>query len=121
MKVKLLLRLLVPLSLLGSLSLLALLPLLGPLPLLAQTGESTTVDIDKACYKVIAVTARPDFITADGSYAWVIDDNNSLIKKIAVHDPKPLLAVSVPGACAAPVVAFDAVWVVSCAEKNCIK
>lgn len=97
------------------------LPLLGPLSLLAQTGDPIRTVIDKACYKVITVTARPDFITADGSYAWVIDDNNSLIKKIAVNDTKPVLAVSVPGACAAPVVAFDAVWVVSCAEKKLYK
>ena len=109
MKLKLLFRLLVPL------------PMLGPLPLLAQTGDPIRTVIDKACYKVITVTARPDFITADGSYAWVIDDNNSLIKKIAVNDTKPVLAVSLPGACAAPVVAFDAVWVVSCAEKKLYK
>jgi virginiamycin B lyase len=109
MKLKLLLRLLV------------LLPLPGSLPLLAQTGDLIRTAIDKACYKVITVTARPDFIAADGNYAWVVDDNNSGIKKISAHDTKPLLAVTVPGACAAPVVAFDAVWVVSCAEKKLYK
>lgn len=97
------------------------LSLLIPIRLLAQPGDPIRTDINKACYKVITVTARPDFITADGDYAWVIDDNNSLIKKISVDDTKPLLVVSVPGACAAPVIAYDAVWVVSCAEKKLYK
>lgn len=92
-----------------------------PLPLFAQTGNPAIVDINKACYEAITMPGRPDFVTASGNYAWVIDDGNSRIRKITVNDPKPLLTVTVPLACAAPVIAFDAVWVVSCAERKLYK
>lgn len=81
----------------------------------------TIADIDKACYKSIAVPGRPDFLTADGDDVWVIDDNNSLIRRIGVDHDKPVLTVAVSGACAAPVAAAHAVWVMSCAEKMLYK
>ena len=79
------------------------LSLLIPISLLAQPGDPIRTDIDSACYKVITVAGRPDFITADGNYAWVIDDNNGLIKKISVDDNETVAGGKrIPGACAAP-------------------
>jgi len=75
----------------------------------------------KSCYKAIEVRERPDFIAVHDHYAWVIDDNNSLIKRLSVDNAKPLIAIKVPGACAAPVIAFEAVWVISCAEGKLYK
>ena len=91
-----------------------------PLSLVAQTAP-VIGNMNTACYKVIAMPGRPDFITASGNDAWVIDDGNSRIRKIAVNSSKPLLTVMVPLACAAPVIAFDAVWVISCAERKLYK
>ena len=92
-----------------------------PLSLIAQTGTPVTININDACYKTITVPARPDFLTADGGSAWVIDDANSLIRKVSISNAKPLLTVAVPDACAAPVSAFNAVWVISCSERKLYK
>ncbi|HTI12061.1 MAG TPA: YncE family protein [Puia sp.] len=87
------------------------------------SGQTTppVTDINKACYKTIEVRERPDFIAVQENYAWVIDDNNSLIKRLSVDHTKPLIAIKVPAACAAPVIAFEAVWVISCAEGSLYK
>jgi virginiamycin B lyase len=92
-----------------------------PLPLVAQTGNPVIVDMNKVCFKEVTMPGRPDFITASGNYAWVIDDGNSRIRKITVKNSKPLLTVTIPVACAAPVIAFNAVWVLSCAERKLYK
>jgi YVTN family beta-propeller protein len=67
------------------------------------------------------VGENPDFLATDAHNAWVIDDNQSRVIKISPDSDKPLLIIQVPGACTAPVVGFDAVWVMSCSEKSLYK
>lgn len=92
-----------------------------PVLLNAQPGKPVTRDIDAASYKKITLPERPDFLATDQDDAWVIDDNHNRIQKVSIHHSNPLLIVSIPGACAAPVVGFNAVWVMSCSEKTLYK
>jgi hypothetical protein len=64
-----------------------------PLSVVGQTSQPAAADMNKACYKVITMPGRPDFLTASGNYAWVIDDRNSRIRKIAINSSKPLMTV----------------------------
>jgi len=85
---------------------------------LSQTSPPAVIDINKAAYKAITLPEEPDFLAADGNTAWVVDNNNNRIQKIAVTGNNPLVVDTIPGACAAPVIAFGAVWVVSCTEQK---
>ena len=71
-----------------------------------QENKIPTVDINKAAYKIISVREAPDFLATDGDEAWVIDDVHNRIHKLSIKSDKPLLTVDIPGACAAPVMAF---------------
>ncbi len=84
----------------------------------SQTAAIKKVDLDKAAYKILHVGIKPDFITTDGDDAWVIDDHQNRILKISFKSGLPLLAVAIPEAGTAPVVAFNSVWVMSCTEKK---
>lgn len=48
----------------------------------------------------------------------MVDNNNNRIQKITATGSKPLVIDTIPGACAAPVIAFGAVWVISCTERK---
>ena len=87
----------------------------------AQTTRPVIIDIYKACYKAITLPKEPDFLAADGNTAWVVDNNNNRVQKISAESNKPLLTDTVNGACAAPVIAYNALWVVSCTEKKLYK
>jgi len=102
---------------------LPLLPLtmLFPFMLSAQADTIESTDINKAFFRAIKLSGRPDFLATDGDDAWVIDDNNSRIQKISVKKDTPLLTIHLPGACGAPVVGFDALWVMSCSENTLYK
>jgi len=96
-----------------------LLLLSSPFLLFAQQeAKIPTIDINKAAYKIIDVHEAPDFLATDGDEAWVIDDTHNRIHKLSIKNDKPLLTVDIPGACAAPVIAFNAVWMMSCPEKT---
>ena len=84
-------------------------------------GQSDTIkifDINKAAYKVLKVGVKPDFIALDGDDAWVVDDHQSRVIKISPDTDSALLIVLVPEACTAPIVGFNALWVMSCTEKT---
>ncbi len=91
-----------------------------PITAFSQTNIPVT-DINKAVYKVFTLDKEPDFLAADGNIAWVIDNNNNRIQKISTGSDEPLIIDTIQGACAAPVIAFNAVWVVSCKEKSVYK
>ncbi len=94
--------------------------ILQPLIIAAQPAIPVT-DINKACYKAIKLPESPDFLAVSSDHAWVIDDGNSRVQKISVNSNQPLITDTIPGACAAPVIAFNAVWVMSCTEKKLYK
>lgn len=98
-----------------------LLLLLLPVAIAAQQTAPVKMDLDSNSFKTITVQEQPDFLAADGDMAWVIDNTKSRIRKIGVASNKPLVTVNISGACAAPVIAFGAVWVVSCTEKTLYK
>lgn len=95
--------------------------LLLPLAVFAQSNTTAINDIFKACYKAITLAKEPDFLAADSGTAWVVDNNNNRIQKISVNGNNPQIIDTITGACAAPVIAYNAVWVVSCAEKQLYK
>jgi len=95
--------------------------LLLPTYIKAQTTQPTINDIFKASFKAIKLPKEPDFLAADGETAWVIDNGNNRIQKISVNGKKPQIIDTINGACAAPVIAFNAVWVVNCKEKKIYK
>ena len=100
-----------------------LLPVFFLLPLLSlsQTTPVKIIDINKAAYKILHIGEKPDFVATDGGDAWVIDDHQSRIIKISPNSSTPLLRISVPEACTAPITGFNAVWVMSCSEKKIYK
>ena len=98
-----------------------LIAVLFPVVLNAQSVKPVTRDINASSYKTIALPERPDFLTTDQDNAWVIDDKGNRIQKISISHSNPLLTVTIPGACAAPVAGFNAVWVMSCSEKTLYK
>lgn len=85
-------------------------------PLAQQIGIKHT-SMKELAYKAISLPERPDFLAADGEDVWVIDDNGNRIQKISVNSDHPEFVVNIPGACAAPVVEFGSVWVLSRIEK----
>jgi YVTN family beta-propeller protein len=95
--------------------------MLLPVAVYAQQATPVKVDLDSSSFKVITVQEQPDFLAADGDMAWVIDNTKNRIHKIDIASNKPLVTVNIAGACAAPVIAFDAVWVMSCTEKTLYK
>ncbi len=92
-----------------------------PFSLTAQPAGPVRVNISEVSYRAIWLPEAPDFLATDGDDAWVIDDNHNRLQKISVKSDRPLLIVDIPGACAAPVVGFNAVWVMSCSEKELYK
>jgi virginiamycin B lyase len=98
-----------------------LVALLFPFSIIAQSINPAKENINKILYKAIALPEAPDFIAVDGDDAWVIDDNHNRIQKVAADSSMPLLTVNIPGACAAPVAGFNALWVMSCKEKKLYK
>lgn len=92
--------------------------ILTPLLSLSQNKTIQTVDIKSVAYKTLTVGVKPDFIAVDEDDAWVVDDHQNRILKISPNSSRPLLTVPVPEACTAPVVGFNAVWVMSCTEKK---
>jgi virginiamycin B lyase len=88
-----------------------------PALLMSQQQDIKHISMDALAYKAINLPERPDFLAADGDDAWVIDDNGNRIQKISVNSAHPEFTINIPGACAAPVVEFGSVWVLSCSEK----
>jgi virginiamycin B lyase len=66
-----------------------------------------------ATYKLAGI---PDFLTADGNDAWVL--NIDTMQKLSIKYKKPILNVAVPSACGAPVLGFGSLWVASCKKKS---
>ena len=83
----------------------------------AQSQNPDSLDIDKAAYKIITAGLKPDFLAVDGDAVWVVDDHQNRIIKIGLFAVTPLLKITIPEACTAPVVGFNALWVMSCSEK----
>ena len=82
-------------------------------------GDSIKIlDINKAAFKILKVGIKPDFIALDGDNAWVVDDHQSRVIKISSDTDNAILIVPVPEACTAPIVGFNALWVMSCTEKT---
>jgi len=92
--------------------------LLAPLFSISQNIPVKKIDIKTAAYKTLTIGVKPDFIAVDGDNAWVVDDHQSRLLKISPNSNTPLLSVSVPEACTAPIVGFGAVWAMSCTEKT---
>ena len=69
-------------------------------------------------YKTLTIGVKPDFIAVDGDNAWVVDDHQNRLLKISTNSNTPLLTVTLPEACTAPIVGFGAVWAMSCTEKT---
>jgi YVTN family beta-propeller protein len=67
------------------------------------------------------VGENPDFIATYQDKAWIIDDHQNRILKISSDNKAPLLTIPVPNACTAPIVGFNAVWVMSCSEEKLYK
>lgn len=95
--------------------------LLFPLLSISQNGPVKLVDIHTAAYQTLRVGEKPDFIATDGDNAWVIDDHQNRIIKLSPNNNTPLLLIHIPEACTAPIVGFNAVWVMSCSEKKLYK
>lgn len=88
-----------------------------PLFVKAQIDTIKIIDINKAAYKILSIGIKPDFIALDGDNAWVVDDHQSRVIKISPGIDSSLLVVAVPEACTAPIVGFNALWIMSCTEK----
>ena len=84
----------------------------------AQSDTVKIIDINKAAFKVLNVGIKPDFIALDGDNAWVVDDHQSRVIKVSLNADSALLIVPVAEACTAPIVGFNALWVMSCTEKS---
>ena len=98
-----------------------LLPLFLPLSGLSQNKMPAKINIDKAAYKILKAGIKPDFLTIDGEAVWVINDHQSKVIKLELSRDTPSLVVAVPEACTAPVIGFNALWVMSCTEKRLYK
>ena len=83
----------------------------------AQKDSIRIIDINEVAYKVIPVGVKPDFIAIDGDDAWVVDDHQGRVIKVSPNSEVPLLIVPIPEACTAPIVGFNALWIMSCTEK----
>ncbi len=77
------------------------------------------LDIAVESMRAIDLPGYPDFLAADGEDVWVT--NGDTLQKLSVDRTKPVLAVYAPGICGAPVVAYGAVWVLSCREHAILK
>jgi virginiamycin B lyase len=95
--------------------------ILIPLLSFSQKDSIKIVDIDQAAFKTLLVGEHPDFMAAESGHAWVIDDHQNRILKISPYSNSPLFVVHVQEACTAPIIGFDAVWVMSCKERSLYK
>lgn len=91
--------------------------LLLPITCWGQDKLADSIDINKAAFKILKAGIKPDFLAVDGADIWVIDDHQSRIIKLSATVDTPLLIVTIPKACTAPIVGFNALWVMSCSEK----
>ena len=98
--------------------LICLLIVLLPFFTKAQHDTIKIVDINKAAFKVLKVGVKPDFIALDRDNAWIVDDHQSRVIKVSPNKDSALLIIPVPEACTAPIVGFNALWVMSCTEKS---
>lgn len=77
------------------------------------------VEIEKEAKRTITLQGYPDFLATDGDDVWVTNVN--LVQKLSASSPIPTMQVTVPGNCGAPVVAFNSLWVASCATKSIVR
>ncbi len=89
-----------------------------PLSVIAQPGTPKIIDINTIAYKIIPIGEKPDFLATGNNDAWFIDDHQNRVVKVSLKSNSPLFVVHVPEACAAPVIDFNSLWVMSCSEKK---
>jgi virginiamycin B lyase len=91
--------------------------LLTPLICISQTESVKIEDLNTIAFKILKVGEKPDFIATDKDDAWIIDDHHDRIIKISPDQDRPLLIVHLKEACTAPIVYFNFLWVMSCADE----
>ena len=87
-------------------------------PFLLQAQHSNTpveILIEKAAVAKIELDGSPDFLAVDGDDVWI--SNIDRVQKLSVKSKKPVLTVTIPGACGAMIVGAKSLWVASCREQ----
>jgi YVTN family beta-propeller protein len=89
----------------------------------AQTNAGSRVGatprelpIAKAAFATLKLPGSPDFLAPDGDDVWIL--NIDRVEKLSVKSDKPVLSVTIPGACGALIVGFHSVWVASCGTQS---
>lgn len=77
------------------------------------------VAIEKEARHTIMLSGYPDFLVPDGEDVWITNVN--LVQKLSVSSLTPLMQIPVLGNCGAPIVAFNSLWVASCATKSVVR
>ncbi len=91
--------------------------LFTPLVCLSQSDSVKIENLNTSAFRILKVGEKPDFIAIDNDDAWIIDDHQDRIIKISPDQERPLLVVHLKDACTAPIVYFNFLWVMSCADE----
>lgn len=80
----------------------------------AALGLPPFTPIETRATATLKIPGSADFLAPDADAAWVTNGNQ--IQKLESGRADPTLSATVPRACGGMVVAFDAVWAMSCRE-----